>query len=72
MAHIAHLICELHVRLELVGLAHDRRFALPLTQTDIAARETVEALKERLRDVNPGAELHEVVRNAAVPRKIGF
>lgn len=32
---IAHLLCELYLRLELVGLAGGLRFALPLTQADI-------------------------------------
>jgi CRP-like cAMP-binding protein len=36
MARIAHLLCELYVRLELVGLAAHCRYQLPLTQTDIA------------------------------------
>jgi CRP-like cAMP-binding protein len=33
----AHLFCELHARLEMVGLAQDVSFALPLTQSDLAA-----------------------------------
>jgi CRP-like cAMP-binding protein len=36
LARIAHLICELNIRLEIVGLAEGGRYALPLTQTDIA------------------------------------
>ncbi len=36
IARIAHLICELLVRLEVVGLAAEMRFPLPLTQADIA------------------------------------
>ncbi|MDV3457158.1 Crp/Fnr family transcriptional regulator [Sphingomonas sp. HF-S4] len=32
----AHLLCELHVRLSVVGLASDREYALPITQTDLA------------------------------------
>lgn len=36
LARIAHLFCELNVRLELVGIAADGRFALPLTQSDLA------------------------------------
>lgn len=32
----AHLFCELHIRLELVGLADEGRFSLPMTQVDIA------------------------------------
>jgi CRP-like cAMP-binding protein len=35
-ARIAHLFCELFVRLELVGLADPEGYELPLTQTDIA------------------------------------
>ncbi len=33
---IAHLFCELQTRLEVVGRADDREFALPLTQIDLA------------------------------------
>jgi CRP-like cAMP-binding protein len=36
IARVAHLMCELAVRLETVGLAADGRFALPLTQLDLA------------------------------------
>ena len=33
---IAHFFCELNCRLEMVGLARDGRFKLPLTQADVA------------------------------------
>lgn len=33
---IAHLFCELYARLEMVGLAQEGRFALPMTQPDLA------------------------------------
>lgn len=33
---VAHLFCELHLRLRAVGLANDEHFLLPLTQTDLA------------------------------------
>ncbi|WP_253716943.1 Crp/Fnr family transcriptional regulator [Sphingomonas sp. AP4-R1] len=33
---IAHLFCELQIRLEVVGLADTHEFALPLTQIDLA------------------------------------
>ena len=36
MARIGHLMCELCIRLEVVGLASERRFRLPLTQVDLA------------------------------------
>ena len=36
LSRIAHLICELYVRLDLVGLTQGRRFSLPLTQLDLA------------------------------------
>jgi CRP-like cAMP-binding protein len=36
IARIAHLLCEIYMRLEIVGLAGDHRFQLPLTQTDVA------------------------------------
>lgn len=35
-SRIGHLLCELLVRLEVVGLTEGNRFALPLTQTDLA------------------------------------
>ena len=34
--HIAHLFCELYVRLNAVGLATDNRFSFPVTQSDLA------------------------------------
>ncbi len=36
LARIAHIFCELSVRLRLVGLADDKGYALPLTQADLA------------------------------------
>ncbi|RUU97354.1 MULTISPECIES: Crp/Fnr family transcriptional regulator [unclassified Mesorhizobium] len=33
--HLAHVICELYVRLEIVGLASDQTFAIPLTQAEL-------------------------------------
>ena len=36
IARIAHLLCELYVRLEIVGLTRGLSFDCPLTQTDIA------------------------------------
>lgn len=36
IARIAHIFCELLVRLRTIGLADDRGYALPLTQTDLA------------------------------------
>jgi CRP-like cAMP-binding protein len=36
IARIAHLFCELHVRLGVVGLADEDGFGLPLTQQDLA------------------------------------
>lgn len=33
---VAHLLCELHVRLKQIGLVSDGRFDLPLTQEDLA------------------------------------
>ena len=32
---IAHLFCEMHLRLQAVGLAAGRRFELPITQADL-------------------------------------
>ncbi|HEV2747915.1 MAG TPA: Crp/Fnr family transcriptional regulator [Allosphingosinicella sp.] len=36
LARISHLLCELYVRLRVVGLTDGLRFRLPLTQADIA------------------------------------
>ena len=36
ISRIAHLLCELNVRLELVGLSDGRSYKLPITQADIA------------------------------------
>lgn len=35
-AKLAALLCELQIRLQIVGLADERGYALPLTQTDLA------------------------------------
>ena len=35
LSRIAHLFCELRLRLEIVGLTDGDRFALPITQADI-------------------------------------
>ncbi|MCJ2098430.1 Crp/Fnr family transcriptional regulator [Methylobacterium sp. E-046] len=34
--HVAHLFCELYLKLQAVGLADDHRCPMPITQTDIA------------------------------------
>lgn len=34
--HVAHLFCELYLKLEAVGLAQDHRCPLPVTQVDLA------------------------------------
>jgi len=36
LARIAHLLCELCIRLQLIGLSDGGRFALPITQVDLA------------------------------------
>ena len=36
VVRLAHLFCEMYVRLERIGMAPDRTFALPLTQVDLA------------------------------------
>lgn len=35
-ARISHLLCELYIRLEVIGLAEEMSYALPMTQTDLA------------------------------------
>ncbi len=36
VVRLAHLFCEMYVRLERIGMAPDRTFALPLTQVDLS------------------------------------
>jgi CRP-like cAMP-binding protein len=36
LARIAHLLCEMYLRLEVVGLAAEYRYHLPMTQADLA------------------------------------
>lgn len=36
LARVAHVFCELHARLEIVGLAEGTTYRLPLTQVDLA------------------------------------
>ena len=36
VARVAHLLCELYVRLGLIGFVENQRYALPLTQIDLA------------------------------------
>jgi CRP-like cAMP-binding protein len=55
VARIAHLLCELFVRLEIVGLTSGHSYALPLTQTDLADASGltsvhVNRMLKRLRD----------------------
>jgi CRP-like cAMP-binding protein len=41
---IAHLLCELHARLDMVGLVEDDRLDLPLTQEDLADATSLTAV----------------------------
>lgn len=55
VARIAHLLCELYVRLQIVDLANDYTYKLPLTQTDLAdatglTSVHVNRMLKRLRD----------------------
>jgi CRP-like cAMP-binding protein len=55
MARIAHILCELLVRLRLVGLAEEDGYSLPLTQADLAdvtglTSVHVNRMLKRLRD----------------------
>ncbi len=57
LARIAHIFCELLVRLRIVGLADDSGYALPLTQADLAdvtglTSVHVNRMLKRLRDEN--------------------
>jgi len=56
LARVAHLFCELHIRLGIVGLADDSGYDLALTQTDVAeclgltsvhVNRTLKELRER-------------------------
>jgi CRP-like cAMP-binding protein len=56
LSRVAHLICEIEARLEVVGLAEDGKFILPFTQQDIAnacgisavhANRTLQTLRRR-------------------------
>jgi len=54
VGQLAHLICEMNLRLEVVGLASDQRFELPLSQAQFAdilgrSRATVNAAVQDLR-----------------------
>ena len=65
LARIAHLLCELHQRMSLVGLVNENRFSLPLTQdvisdavglTAVHTNRTIQTLRgERLIDFERGA-----------------
>ena len=57
LARIAHIFCELQVRLRLVGLGSDTGYALPLTQADLAdvtglTSVHVNRMLKKLRDEN--------------------
>jgi len=43
-ARIAHLLCELHARMEMIGLVEDHRLDLPLTQEEIADATSLTAV----------------------------
>jgi CRP-like cAMP-binding protein len=44
LTRVAHLICEIAVRLQAVGLARDDRFASPFTQSDLASACAISAV----------------------------
>jgi CRP-like cAMP-binding protein len=55
-SRMAHMFCELNIRLEIAGLAHDQEFSLPLTQEELAdclgltsvhVNRTLQELRER-------------------------
>ncbi|HEX8572049.1 MAG TPA: Crp/Fnr family transcriptional regulator [Allosphingosinicella sp.] len=57
IARIAHIFCELHVRLRMVGLGSESGYALPLTQADLAdvtglTSVHVNRMLKKLRDEN--------------------
>jgi CRP-like cAMP-binding protein len=57
MARIAHIFCELLVRLRIVGLASDKSYPLPLTQADLGdvtglTSVHVNRMLKKLRDDN--------------------
>jgi CRP-like cAMP-binding protein len=77
VARIAHLLCELYVRLEVVGLAEGNGFRLPVTQLDLADANGltsvhVNRMLRQLRDEqlltfrNGMVEIHDLERLKAV------
>jgi CRP-like cAMP-binding protein len=36
LSHLAHLMCEMYVRLDVIGLVQDKAFRLPITQMDLS------------------------------------
>jgi CRP-like cAMP-binding protein len=36
ISHMAHLVCELYLRLNVIGCTEDKRFTLPVTQSELA------------------------------------
>lgn len=56
LAAMAHLLCELHVRMKSIGLVTDNRFELPITQEELAdatgmtpvhMNRTIQTMRER-------------------------
>lgn len=57
LERIAHLLCEMHARMQMVGLVEDGRLALPLTQEELADTTGLTAVHvnrtlQRLRKAN--------------------
>ena len=77
---VAHLLCELHARMQMVGLVEDDELALPLTQEEIAdatgltavhVNRTLQRLrKEGLIEIGSG-RLH-LLRASALKKAAGF
>lgn len=78
--NIAHLLCELHARLRLIGLADNDRFIMPLTQAEVgdAAGLTPVHVNRMLRDLREqgviemtGSSIH-IPNVEALRRQAGF
>ncbi|MBY2929153.1 winged helix-turn-helix domain-containing protein [Sphingomonadales bacterium 56] len=64
-AAVAHLLCELHQRLQIVGLAEGDSFELPLTQQDLADATGIT-------NVHINRVLRRLLENGLVEQKRGM
>jgi CRP-like cAMP-binding protein len=80
VGRVAHFFCETEAKLRAVGLSDGRRFALPITQTDLgeACGITSVHMNRMLRDLREGGILHfssgeaEIMDRAKLERMAEF